>query len=408
MAVSTFTRLSVGVLVYIIMARYLGPTQFGLIAKAMAYSGLLGLLSDYGMGIFGLRLAGAEPDRTVEIVRRSLLVKAAMTTLAGLLGALLLGVFVENPTEARIQIVIFIATMMGSFADLAFVSVRAVRRFWVETRCVAWTSALSSAVLIGVVLVTGDAEKASWGFLASRAIYVSGAVWALQPWLFAPQSPWPWQPAGLKTMIRAATPYAVDGALTNVSNQIDIVMVSMLLDATAVGIYQAGARIVQSVVPFAVILSTVYLPRLANAHFKSDSIMLRHLTRRLNMEFLILAFLSCGSIIILGPIWTVYVLGAKYNSLLPLWAGFGVFLGTRFLSASFGLQLAAMGELLWRISAQVTTIVLIVALLFSLRKTLDLETTIWSVVSANCVLVVVYAVGSHFTMQRRPVPEPIK
>ncbi|WP_210190735.1 oligosaccharide flippase family protein [Rhodoblastus acidophilus] len=393
MAISTLARLGLGLIMFIVMARYLGAQQFGVLAGAMAYSGLLNLLSDFGLATYALRLAGMEPQRTVEVIRRALLVKTATTCAGALIGGALLFWNSIDGKIAELQIVVFLAMTVAAYADLAFVASRALGRFDIERRTVLWTSAIVLVIVSVAAIGTCDAVATAWALLAGRIVYALGVARALRRWLCADE-PWPLDAPGFLRMARGALPYAVDGALTNLSNQIDIVMVTMLLDATSVGIYQAGARLVQSISPVAVILSTVYLPRLAHAHRHNNSDEVRRLASRLNFEFAGLALFGFLGFLLVGPLWTTYLLGPKYQPLLMLWPGFATFVFTRFAAAAFGIQLAAYGEMRFRIVAQALAIATIVLVDLILLPKLGIMPASWVLAGSSLIPLLIYAIQS--------------
>lgn len=360
MALSTFTRMGTGIIVFVLMARYLGPDAFGLIASAMATAALLGLIADYGLATYALREAGAHPPTATELVRRALLVKLMATALVSLLG--LAGLVALHPTAqvVAIAVAVFAAQMLASFADLAFVVVRARRRFDIETRIVVVTSLVSLVVVGGVAALTRDVTACAMAFLATRILYFAATLFGLRSFLLGPD-PWPTQRAGLLDMVRRAASLALDGVLTNLSNQIDVVMVGLLLGTASVGIYQAGARLVQSIAPFAVILSSVYLPRLSAALRRGATAEATTLARRLNLEFLALATLGFFGFAVLGPVWTRVVYGPAFAPLIALWPGLACFVLFRFVTSSYGIQLVALAEIPTRIGAQSAAIVTVVA-----------------------------------------------
>lgn len=394
MAISTFSRLGSGILVFIAMARFLGPAQFGLIAGAMAYAGFLNLVADFGLGAYALREAGAEPERVVDIVRRALIFKAMTTCIAAAVGLVLLIVFSVHETLFQVQILAFLAMTAASLTDLAFVAVRATGLFWTETRCVGWTSAVSLFIVAGTAAETTDVIATSWVFLASRVLYAGAALWALRQWLFFPAAPWPKDLDGLKQMACGAASYAVDSFLTNLSNQVDVVIVTLLLDPLSVGIYQAGARLVQGISPFASILSTVYLPKLALAHRTGNTGYVKYLAGRLNLEFTGLAFLGWFGFLFAGPLWTADVLGPKYESLMALWPGFADFVLFRFTAAAFGIQLAAFGEMRYRIGSQAAAILTVVVGNLVFVPTFGVESACWTLALSSLIPLAVYAMAS--------------
>jgi O-antigen/teichoic acid export membrane protein len=122
------------------------------------------------------------------------------------------------------------------------------------------------------------------------------------------------------------------------------------------GIYQAGARLVQAILPFAMILSTVYMPTLSAAAIQGDDERFCRNSRRINLEFAALAVIGGLGFAFVGPLVTHIIYGPSYAPLSPLWTGFAIFVALRLMASSFGIQLSAIGFVRVRIAASVVSI----------------------------------------------------
>ena len=81
-------------LVVFILARYLAPEGFGLLAFALAFSGLFGILPGFGMGALTIRNVARAPDQLNRFLINGLIVKlglAGITLLIIWLGSRLFG-----------------------------------------------------------------------------------------------------------------------------------------------------------------------------------------------------------------------------------------------------------------------------------------------------------------------------
>lgn len=390
MAISTVVRLGAGLIMFMVAARFLGPAEFGIFGGAVSYCMLLNLLTDFGLATYSLRLAGSSQELTVDVVRRALLIKTVVTLLAALGAIVPVLLLVTDPATLNVLIFVFPAITVAAYADLAFVAARANSRFDIERNCIVWTSILHLALVCIAVVTTHDAVATSAALLVSRLIYMFGAVHALRQWLLA-KAPWTTAPAKLWQTARSSVPFAIDGALTNVSNQIDVVMVTLLMDPASVGIYLAGARLVQSIAPVATILSNVYLPRLSQAYQRSERVELRALSRRLNTEFGVLSLCSFLGFLFCGPLLTNLIYGSEFSPLIELWPGFAIFAGVRIMAASFGIHLAAFNEIYVRVLGQTAALSITVVAFLAFGNIMDNRVAISILVIVNVSILIMYA-----------------
>lgn len=314
---------------------------------------LLSMASDYGLGNFLLREAGARPKDAVNIVRRGLVLKVWTTALSVLIAALVFVVLRPASETALVNCAVLIGVFSAAFADLGFVVVRAKGRFDVEARSVVLSNFFMLPFVVGVAAATSDVFASALAFALSRLFYLAVAAVMLRKWLLGPGA-WPSDWRGLRRMVREASGFAADGILTNLSVQIDIVAVSLVLDPVSIGLYQVGARLVQGIAPFAAVLATVYLPRLARA--RNDAGLYLHLQNLVNIEFALLAFGAGAFFLFAAPVLSVAVFGERYAGLASLWPGFAAFALGRVWLAGLGVQLFASNKIYMRVIAQIVSL----------------------------------------------------
>lgn len=352
---ATVARMGLNLLTFVLLARYLGPQPFGVIATALSYATLVSLVSDFGFAVSTLRAASGAPERAGVFVREALTVKAAIMAALTVPASVVAIIWVPL-AWLPIYALALVGAGAYSAAELSLVTVRAARRFDLEAKLVVVGSGLMLAILGGVVWLTRDLTAAAIAVAGTRLLYLLVNLIAVRKLLFKGSGE-----GGLGTRMamraRQSLSYAVDSVLTNLSSQIDVLVFGALLSAHAIGIYQSGARLVQAILPFAVVLSTVYLPTLSAAAAAGDRGAFARNARRLNREFAALALVGGLGFAFVGPLATGLVYGPAYAELDPLWGGFGAFATVRLVSASYGIQLAALGKIGYRIAAQLVAIV---------------------------------------------------
>ncbi|MGN3975253.1 oligosaccharide flippase family protein [Tsuneonella sp. SYSU-LHT278] len=389
MLAATIARMSAGLITFILLARYLGPVQFGLIATAIAYATFAGIASDYGLSTYALRNASADREEAARIVGEALAVKTLLSVSVFALCAALFAA-VLSPFDTSVYALVFAGALAASFADLALVGVRAQQRFDIEAKLVVAASVFWMLVVGGVAALTLDVLASAAAFAATRIGYLLVVMIALRGWIDAPAR-WRRSATQLRTTLSGASAYAADSVLTTVSGQIDILVLGLSLAAYEMGIYQAGARLVQVIVPFAVVLSTVYLPAMAGAVSADRKEAYSASRNRLTLEFTVIAILAGLGFAMLGPLVSRLLYGDSYDALFSLWPGFAVFVIFRFTAAAYGIQLVAIGRIRPRIIAQVASIAMFVLSSLILLPTHRLEATSWLLALSSLVTFVILA-----------------
>lgn len=386
---ATGARLAVGLFTFIVLARFLGPAPFGVIATAMAYTGFAALITDFGFGISALRRASADSERAGTIVGEGLVAKALLTLVVTVIGGVLL-LLLAPRAWLPVYAAVHVGSVVYSFADLIMVIARAKRRFDVEAKLVTASSVMMLLGVGGVAALTRSMEAAALAFAITRLVYLLVTIAVLRRWL-PPLASLTQRPAAMIAALRGSAGYAADNMLSNLSGQIDVLLFGSLLAAHDMGIYQAGARLVGVIVPLAVVLSTVYMPTLSRAAINQLPDEFRRGSRRLNLEFTVLAILAGIGFAVGGPIVTRLVYGARYDQLLPLWPAFASFAVLRFGSSGFGLQLAALGAIRVRVISQIASIGLLVIASWLVLPRSGLAAAPWLMAAASAPTLLVYA-----------------
>ncbi|MCF7204083.1 lipopolysaccharide biosynthesis protein [Pseudomonas oligotrophica] len=342
MGITTAARTAVQLGTLLILARTLGPTDFGFISIVITWSTIVALVTDYGFGMRALRDIGAERERAGEIMSASLAAKTVLVLPACLILLPLILFVLDLSTAERIASVLFLlGTLASSYGDLGLTVFRSIGQFQRETRLVVITALLHFALVGLAILLSNEVVAIGLAFLASRLIYAASALRALSKILdlggilrTSRQT--------LGERFRSSTSFAVDSGATNIFAQLDVILVNHLAGREAAGIYFAGSRLVQGAVPFSVLLASVHIPRFAHRlHHKTPG--LGRYGARILGEYIALGLVLALGFYLVGPLFTDYFLGAGYAELNTLWLAFACFTAARFVAAGLGVQLMAMG-----------------------------------------------------------------
>lgn len=351
MAVSVVTRMGASLLVFLLMARGLGPELYGLVVTVIAYATLVSLLTDFGFASKILRDIAADRSNGAHILNAALNVKLVFTGLAAVAGG---AAILLIPADAGMRVVIALvgaAVLIAAVGDLSLAAFRAMGRFVAESWLTLWTSTVHVLVVGWIALAQGDVLLLAVAFLVSRSAYAGlalrGAFGLFEGMRFT-FLPWP----GVLRSVRDAWSWAADSGLNYLNSQLDGLLIAPIFGLHAAGIYQAGARFVQAALGMVAILANVHIPRLARLGSASRLVMVRMLAEFACVGvFLALVFAICG------PLITDVLLGPPFKEVDQLWIGFGVFVFLRYVAAAAGAQLAALGMPKNRVLGQIVGLV---------------------------------------------------
>jgi O-antigen/teichoic acid export membrane protein len=398
---STLMRMGVGLAVFVMLARLLGPVQFGLFSTVFAYAMLAGFITDFGNAIKTLRDIAADPASGGQALSQALTIKVLLTGLVSLAGALVIAFL---PVSGAVKVscaVLSAAVLIGSVAELAQVAFRSLGRYRQETWIVFWTSLVHGAILLVVALAHPTILAVACAFLVSRGLYLAIAVVGVAR-LFPAKS---LRPPGLgQTLaaLKASRTWALDAGLGYLSVQIDGLVVAHMLGLGPAGIYQSGNRFAQSAMGLGVILTNIHVPRLA-AKVEAGNLRTEWL---MVMEFVAVGVLFAAAMVIGGPWVTRYLLGPEYKEVDRLWLGFGVFIAARLIATAFGGALSARGQAGMRVMIQLVSLTAIVGGLWLTLPRFGIEAAPWTMAAGGFITMGLYAAAftGLFDTKRRDDP----
>lgn len=407
MGVTTAARTAVALGTLLILARTLGPTDFGFISIVITWSTIVALVTDYGFGMRALRDIGAERERAGEIMSSSLAAKTLLVIPACLVLVPLILLGLDLTTEERIAAVLFLLGQLAfSYGDLTLTVFRSIGQFQRETRIVVVTALLHFVLIALAILLRNDVIAVGLAFLVSRLIYAAMALGALSRLVHLGSILRSTRQA-ITQRFTSSTSFAVDSGATNIFAQLDVILVNHLAGREAAGIYFAGSRLLQGAVPFSVLLASVHIPRFAHRLHTGARDLLRY-GARIELEYVVLGLIFALAFYFIGPLFTNHFLGPDYAELNTLWLAFACFTAARFVAAGLGVQLMALGTGFLRTFGILASGVITVACYWWFIPLYGIQAAPWVSTLGMVVLTIIYggAVSSIYRRQRTSAEAP--
>lgn len=323
------SRLVLGVIVGLLVARYLGPGDFGALNYVMALTGLVLVLVEGGLEPVLRRNVASSPERAGNILFAAVCIRTVAATSAYI--GLLLACFVGLVPPEQVGLLLIAG---GIFLH----PVMMVPDAWFQARLEAKVSvrvqfvALISGAIARLTLVLAGGPLMGFVWVTIAEALLTGtmiAVRAAQQGLRVRSGPeWRREVAALW---RDSWPLLISGLSVSVYMRIDAVMLRHFLDEEAVGVYAAATRLseIGHFVPMA--LAASVMPALLRARLGEGLEYSRRVQRYFDLSagagLLMAGLLSMFA----GPL-AVLCFGVDYTEAGPVlavhaWACVFVFLG---------------------------------------------------------------------------------
>lgn len=353
-ALSTISKMVARAGTFLIVAPIIGPQNQGRIVVTSAWSAVMVLVIAYGLQVRILREIPINPVRARGILRddlRAMIILALPTSIAAGIVAC-----VGLPREDWIIFAsIYIGTLGSVIGDYCSAALRAVNDFRREALVAALSSGLQVALAVAAAILFKPLIFLALAIMLARLLFAVGSIYAVFSEGAVRGSDGRAVRAATDTL-KSAFPYFVDGSLSVVLSQIDVVLLSYLVDRHAIGIYSAGSRLVQMVLVTPWVAANLMIPSIARAQREGG---LSRELRRLTLGIGTLAGASTIGLLVAGPLFTIFLLGPAYRPLNRLWPAFGALTLARFYEAYFGIVMTASGRMVRRVFVQFAAVVAI-------------------------------------------------
>lgn len=261
-------RLLSGLVVGVIVARFLGPEQFGLLNYALSFVGIFLAISALGLDSILVREIVRDPSKSGVFLGTSF----RMKLLAGLAVflILLLAIFLLNQEEviSSMILVIGLSAIFQSFNVIDYYFQAKVQsKYVVKSNVIA----LSISALVKLGLVWWEAP-----------LFYFAAVFSLDALIVAvgliyfyvnhsdEKSSWKYNAQVGRELLKASWPLILASLVVTVYMKIDQIMITEMLDPEANGNYSAAVRISEAWYFIPMVLASSLFPAILNAKARED------------------------------------------------------------------------------------------------------------------------------------------
>jgi len=323
-------RMGIGVIVGVLVARYLGPKLFGLLNYAQSLVALFAPVASLGLDNIVVRNIIREPKSILDILGTTFILKliAALFVVGIMTGTIVIGD--SGNTEIHLLVAIIAMGMVVQAFDTI--------DFWFQSQVlskntvIAKNAAFIIISLFKVLLIYIKAPLVAFAWAGTVELAL-GAIGLVLIYWRSGNNPLKWQASFLtaKQLLRESWPLIFSSLTIVIYMRIDQVMLGRMLGASAVGIYSAAVRIseVWYFIPMAVFSSIApYITETKKNNEQAYYERLQYLFNGMVGTAIVIAIivsLSADKLIIM-------LFGSEYSAAGPvltihIWAAIFVFLG---------------------------------------------------------------------------------
>ena len=248
-------------------ARYLGAGGFGVLSFAVAFTGIFGVIADFGLPTLVVR----EVSRDLSLVNRylgnSLSMKVILTVLTIALTSIALNIMGYPQQTIYVTYLITLSVVITAFSQIFYSIFQAYEKMEYQSiGTILYAALIMFGILLTIYYNMGILVIALVYFVSSVIVLVCNLIicsWKfVLPKLKVDLGFW-------KATLKEAWPFAVTTISVNLYTWIDTILLSLLIGELVVGWYTAAYRLIIVLLIIPIIFSTVIFPVMSRYYVSS-------------------------------------------------------------------------------------------------------------------------------------------
>lgn len=255
-------------LVGILVARYLGPSQYGVMNYVISYVTLFTVISNFGLDDIEIRELSKKPEYKNQILGTSFRLRLGFATLAFFLIILTLLIF-QTDRFTTIMILVYSLTLYtGNFNIVRNYFTSIVKNEYVVK------SEISRTIIgagIKIILLWGKAplEYFIIATFFDTVLVASGYCFSYQK-IVGSFSDWKYEKTLVPFFIKESFPLVLSGAAVIIYQRIDQVMIGNMIDKTSVGYFATAGKFLDLILFLPMVLTQTITPLLIRSKEKNE------------------------------------------------------------------------------------------------------------------------------------------
>lgn len=299
----------------IIIARYLGPEQYGLMNYVISFVALFQVLALFGLDNIEIRETARNYDAYNTIVGTAFVIKIILA-LTTIIAIIVTSYFMEADSKTTLLVAIYsLSVIFNTFTVIRNYFTAIVQNEYIVkseiTRTLLGAAIKISLLLLHAHLIWFVAASAFDFVLLSSGYYISykSKIGILSNWQYNSQV--------AKYLLKESFPLLLTSAAVIVYQRIDQVMIGQMLDKTSVGYFSVAVRIVEILIYIPMILVQTISPILIRKREESDSLYKEKSQQFMNITVWFTFLMAIGTSIIAQ--WLILILfGPTYMPAVPI------------------------------------------------------------------------------------------
>lgn len=256
-------------LVGILVARYLGPSQYGLMNYVISYVALFTVISNFGLDDIEIRELSRRPDYKNQILGTSFRLRLGFATLGYILIILTLILFQPDRFTSIMILVYSLTLYTGSFNIIRNYFTSIVKNEYVVKSEISRTI-IGAGIKIVLLWLKAPLEYFIVATFFDTLLVASGYCFSYKK-IVGKFSEWKYDKILVPFFIKESFPLVLSGAAVIIYQRIDQVMIGNMIDTESVGYFATAGKFLDLILFLPMVLTQTITPLLVRSKEKNTT-----------------------------------------------------------------------------------------------------------------------------------------
>jgi O-antigen/teichoic acid export membrane protein len=251
----------------ILIARYLGVNDYGILGFAISLTGLISFTMDWGINTYIVRHVSTDYDSTPKYIGNAIPLKGIFSIFSFLLTLVILVLMKSDELTITITLLFLIEMIIKSILDL----MNGCFQAYEKGKYQGIANIIVNLILLVFLLISIFSDFGIYGiaisYIVANIIGLIYAYYILNKHIAKPR--FEFDKAFCKKITLLSFPFAIGGILYGIYYSIDIIMLTNLIGSYATGIYNATYKLIGVLTLFYSIYTAVIFP-IMSKFYKND------------------------------------------------------------------------------------------------------------------------------------------
>ncbi|MCB9135440.1 MAG: flippase [Anaerolineales bacterium] len=316
----------------VFLPRYLGAANVGKLQLGNSIWGIMTLFITFGMDILLTKEIARTPEKTSELIGTSTIVRLTFFCIS--FGIVSIYVRVVNYPVETIQVInivgisMFINALSGSFLS----ALQGLERMEYYSLSDVISKAVATVLTIILLIMGYSVIMVAYMMLTGSLVAIAIQIFAVQKFqklkftFSQPKTVW---------MLKNAFPYLLVAGFLTIYTQLDVIILSLLVNEESIGWYSAASRLFGTLLFIPTVFITAIFPVLSRMYSDGSSNLHKLFQKSFDLLLLLSIPIGLGVFVIAQPV-VLLLYGDGFRNSGPILALMGIVLIFTFLNTLFG------------------------------------------------------------------------